>query len=83
MGRPLSGIRGHLGPLARITKGDSGAPAARLSHKLLTAFSPSSSLFAPVGGFLNDSVTGREESKGVRAGSFSLAGVSICFCGLG
>ena len=33
LGRLLCGIRGHLGPLARIAQGDSGAPVARFPHK--------------------------------------------------
>jgi len=60
MGRLLRGIRGQLGPLARLAQGDSGAPVARLPHKKLTAFSPPSSLFAPSRVFLGDRVTGRE-----------------------
>ena len=60
MGRLLCGIRGHLGPIARIAQGDSGARVARHPHKKITAFSPPSSLFAPSGVFLGDRVTGRE-----------------------
>jgi len=44
LGRLLCGIRGHLGPLARIAQGDSGAPVARLPYKthdyVLNSFLP-------------------------------------------
>jgi len=74
---------GPFGPACSDSlRGQRGARGSASPQKI-TAFSSPSSLFAPSGFFLGDRVTGREQSKGVRVGSLSWAGVPICFCGLG
>ena len=74
---------GPFGPACSDSlRGQRGARGSASPQKI-TAFSPPFSLFAPLGVFSGDSVTGREQSKGVRVGSLSWAGVPICFCGLG
>jgi len=65
---------GPFGPACSDSlRGQRGARGPSSPQKTTTAFSPPSSLFAPTGSFLGARVTGREQIKGVRAGSLSWA----------